>query len=156
MVCIRYRKSVKRALIKKTGRVGTLQAKQPKKDHYNPDRIADPAFKAVFDPKKTYLENAASVDLRAMYAHQLPDVIPGKAVWTLPKLSEEERPIVETLVAKHGDKYAQMARDTKINRFQWTASQLEKKVKLFQTAKFHVCSDKCLCAMTPQSSYVKK
>ena len=156
MVCIRYRKSVKRALIKKSGRVGVLQAKQPKKDHYNPDRIADPAFRAVFDPSKTYLQNASSVDLKLMYQDRLPEFIPAKAVWTLPKLSEEERPIVEKLVAKHAADFPRMARDAKVNIYQWTASQIEKKVQLLTDNKFHVCSDKCLCAMASSSSYVKK
>lgn len=155
MVCIRYRKSTKRALIKKSGRVGVLQAKQPKKDHYNPDRIADPAFKAVFDPRKTYLENARSVDLKKMYEDRLPAVIPPKALWTLSKLNEDERPIVEKLVDKYGQDFARMARDMKVNRFQWTASQIEKKVQLLTDAKFHVCSAKCLCAMAPTSSYCK-
>jgi hypothetical protein len=155
MVCIRYRKSTKRALIKKSGRVGQLQAKQPKKDHYNPDRIADPAFKAVFDPKKTYLENARSVDLKQMYEDRLPEFIPPKAAWTLPKLNEEERPIVEKLVNKHVGDFARMARDMKVNRYQWTASQIEKKVQLLNEAKFHVCSNKCLCAMASASSYAK-
>ncbi len=155
MVCIRYRKSVKRALIKKSGRIGNLQAKQPKKDHFNTDRIADPAFKAVFDPSKTYIQNAQCVDLRAMYADRLPEVIPAKAAWTLPKLNEDERRIVEKLVNKHQNEFSRMARDTKVNVFQWTSSQIEKKVKLLQEGKFHVCNENCLCGLPPSSSYVK-
>ena len=157
MVCIRYRKSVKRALIKKQGRVGNLQSRQPKKDFFNPKRIQDPEFKAVFDKEKTWIENGNSVDLQSMYASRLPESIPDKAEWTLEKLSEDHRQAISKLVAKHGETNpAKMARDMKVNIYQWTAEQVSRKIQLLNQNRVHVCSEKCLCGTAPNSSQVSR
>lgn len=157
MVCIRYRKSVKRALIKKQGRVGNLQARVQKNDFYNPRRIRDEEFKAVFDKEKTWIENSNSVDLKKMYYDRLPVVIPDKAEWTLEKLSEDHRGVLVKLLAKHGESnLAVMARDMKLNTYQWTADQISRKLALLNQNRVHVCSEKCLCGTTPNSSQVAR
>ena len=157
MVCIRYRKSVKRALIKKQGRVGNLQARVPKKDFFNPKRIQDPEFKAVFDKEKTWIENGCSVDLQKMYAHRLPESIPEKAKWTIEKLSEDHQQVITKLIAKHGEaNTASMARDMKLNIYQWTPDQVSKKIYMLHENRVHICSEKCLCGTAPSSSQVPK
>jgi Ribosome biogenesis protein Nop16 len=157
MVCIRYRKSVKRALIKKQGRVGNLQARQPKKDFYNPKRIQDPEFRAVFDKEKTWIENGNSVDLQELYASRLPESIPDKARWTIEKLSEDHQQVITKLIAKHGEaNHAAMGRDRKVNLYQWTTEQVSKKIFLLNQNRVHVCSEKCLCGTAPNSSQVSR
>lgn len=157
MVCIRYRKSVKRALIKKQGRVGNLQARVQKNDFFNPRRIRDEEFKAVFDKEKTWIENGNSVDLKKMYYDRLPEVIPDKAEWTLEKLSEDHRVALEKLVSKHGESnLASMSRDMKLNTYQWTCDQISRKLALLKQNRVHICSEKCLCGTTPNSSQVSR
>ena len=155
MVCIRYRKSVKRALVKQQGRVGTYQGKAPKTDFFNPSRIADPIFKAAFDKNKTWIENGASCDLKALYESQLPESIPAKASWTIPKLNEDELSLIKRLVSKYGSNFAAMSRDRKGNTLQWTSDQCERKAKMAEEGRVHVCSEKCLCGTSASSSYVR-
>ena len=153
MVCIRYRKSVRKALVKQSGRVGVYQGKVAKNDFYNPTRINDPTFKSSFDKNKTWIENAASVDMKAMYEDKLPESIPAKAAWTIPKLNEDELAAIKRLKSKHGEDAHAMAKDRKSNPYQWSAEQCERKMKLMSQARIHVCSDKCLCGTTKSSSY---
>jgi len=157
MVCIRYRKSVKRALIKKQGRVGNLQARVQKKDFYNPKRIQDPEFKAVFDKEKTWIENGNCVDLKKMYYNRLPETIPDKAAWTIEKLSEDHQQAITKLIAKHGEaNLVPMSRDMKVNIYQWTTEQLTRKIDLLKLNRVHVCSEKCFCGSAPNSSQVSR
>jgi len=47
-------------------------------------------------------------------------------------MNPQEQFILQDLVRKYGDDYEKMARDTKINIYQCTARQLEKRIKLMQ------------------------
>ncbi|KAF4736375.1 hypothetical protein FOZ63_002422, partial [Perkinsus olseni] len=107
-----------------------------------------------------------------MYFDKLPEVIPDKAEWTLPKVNEEELSVCKKLADKYGKEvpmaedaeeqeelqnefFSRMARD-KLNKYQWTWGQLRKKFNLALEGRVHVCHPDCQCAMAKQSSNVKK
>lgn len=48
------------------------------------------------------------------------------------KVGEEEAPICKRLVEKHGDDYEKMFWDVKVNIFQWTKVQTQKKVEAWK------------------------
>lgn len=91
-------------------------------------------LKEVWDNKKTMLENFNSIDLKTLYEDRFPEKIPDRRHED--KINEWERSVLEKLVAKHADDITAMSRDIKINKWQWTAAQLKKKVKLFNDKKF--------------------
>ncbi|TEB18091.1 hypothetical protein C9890_0485 [Perkinsus sp. BL_2016] len=155
----RFRKTVSRAMIRKKGTTAIARLAQKKKHFHNPSTIRDQKFREVFDKEKSWLDNMNSVDLKEMYGDCLPEVIPDKACWTLPKLNEDELNVVRKLIATHGESgFKRMAFDRKLNRYQWTEDQCEKKVKLLLVDnRIHVCEHgKCLCGDTANSSYVSK
>lgn len=155
----RYRKTVTKAAVKKRGTTAIAKKAQKKKHFQNPTAIQDAKFRAMFDKEKSWNENVRSVDLKDLYENDLPESIPAKASWTLPKLSEDEAAVVRKMVDTHGECfYRKMAYDRKLNIFQWTEEQCEKKVKLLlEDNRVHVCEDgKCLCGYTSNSSYVAK
>jgi hypothetical protein len=155
----RYRKTVAKAMIRKKGTTAIARQQQKKKNFQNPSLIRDEKFREVFDKEKSWVENMKSVDLKEMYGECLPESIPDKAAWTIQKLNEDEVDIVRKMVAKHGESaHSKMAFDRKLNIFQWTEEQCEKKVKMLLVDNLvHVCEDgKCLCGYTPNSSYVSK
>ena len=155
----RFRKTVAQAMVKRKGTTAVAKQTHKKKLFKNPSLIKDDKFKAVFDKKKTWIENMNSVDLKAMYVDCLPETIAPKAAWTMTKLSEDEVEVVKKLVEKHGESnFKKMFFDIKLNRYQWTEEQCEKKVNLLlKDNRVHVCEEgKCLCGNTPNSSYVAK
>ena len=48
-----------------------------------------------------------------------------------PKLSEAERDAVRELILKYGDDFKGMQKDKKLNNYQYTLKQLEKKCTLY-------------------------
>ena len=155
----RFRKTVTKAMVKKRGSTAIAKKAQKKRNFENPTAIRDEKFKAVFDKEKSWLENMKSVDLMELYGNDLPEQIPAKAAWTLPKLSEDEASVVRKMIEAHGEaSFRKMAFDRKLNVFQWTEEQCEKKVMLLtRDNRVHVCEDgKCLCGYTANSSYVAK
>ncbi|EER20502.1 hypothetical protein Pmar_PMAR010248 [Perkinsus marinus ATCC 50983] len=166
--------------IKRTNRVkraarakGRRKGKTPKNLLYqNPKAIKDDTFKEKFDKRRTYLQNMNSFNLKDMYYDKLPEVIPQKAEWTLPKVNEEELNVCKKLAEKYGKEvptaadeeeqeelqnefFSRMARD-KLNVYQWTWGQLRKKFNLALEGRVHVCHADCQCALAKQSSNVKK
>lgn len=154
----RLRKTVVKAMVKKRGSTAIAKKPQKKKNFLNPSAIQDDKFRAVFDKEKSWIENMRTVDLMELYGKDLPEEIPAKAAWTLPKLSEDEAAVVRKLIKTHGEtKYRKMAFDRKLNIFQWTEEQCEKKVNLLANNRVHTCEEgKCPCGTTPNSSYVAK
>jgi hypothetical protein len=155
----KYRRTVTKAMVRRKGTTAIAKKEQKKKHFQNPSAIQDIKFKALFDKKKSWIENMNSVDLKEMYCDSLPETIPDKASWTIPKLNEEEVTCLTKLIGKHGDSsFRKMSFDRKLNVFQWTEEQCAKKVKMLLVDKLvHVCEDgKCLCGYTPNSSYVPK
>jgi hypothetical protein len=155
----RMRKTVAKALIKKKGSTAIAKKVIKKQRFTNPDQIADPKLRAVFDKTKSWMSNLDSVDLKAMYFDSLPEQIPSKAAWTISKLSEDEVVVVQKFMKSHGDSnFKKMAFDRKLNIYQWTAEQCEKKVGMFVAGdRVHKCEDgRCLCGYTPNSSYIAK
>ncbi|KAF4689106.1 putative potassium transport system protein kup 3 [Perkinsus olseni] len=96
--------------IKRTNRVkraarakGRRKGKTPKNTLYqNPKAIKDDIFREKFDKHKTFLQNMDSCNLKDMYFDKLPEVIPDKAEWTLPKVNEEELSVCKKLADKYG------------------------------------------------------
>ena len=155
----RFRKTVAKAMIRKRGTTAIAKKAQKKKNFQNPSLIRDDKFRAVFDKEKSWMENMKSVDLKELYGHELPESIPAKAAWTLPKLNENELQIVNKLIAAHGETgFKKMAFDRKLNIMQWTEEQCERKVNLLvRDNRVHICGiGKCLCGETANSSYVAK
>eukprot|EP00929_Paragymnodinium_shiwhaense_P103308 TRINITY_DN6670_c0_g1_i1.p1 TRINITY_DN6670_c0_g1~~TRINITY_DN6670_c0_g1_i1.p1 ORF type:complete len:162 (+),score=51.31 TRINITY_DN6670_c0_g1_i1:62-547(+) len=97
-------------------------------------KIQDESLREHWDSKKTLKENIESTDMKKLYFHRLPKEIPKEAK-NIPKVNEEEVPICKKLSDKHGDDYVAMSRDIKINVFQWTESQVKKRVLLWKEGK---------------------
>lgn len=155
----KFRKTVSKAMVKKRGTTAIAKLAQKKKLFANPNKIKDEKLRERFDKDKSWIENLKATDLKEMYSEVLPDVIAEKAVWTLPKLSEDELAVVKKLIATHGESnFRKMSFDRKLNVYQWTEAQCEKKVSLLVKEKrVHICEDgKCLCGNTSNSSYVAK
>ena len=151
---IRLRKTVKKALIKKKGTTA-IKVEKAKKRCFDPASIGDQSFKAVYDKDISFVENLKAANLKELFEEKLPESIPRKAAWTMPKLSEEENAIVQRMVSAHGDNFKKMAFNRKLNIYQWTEEQVQRKVDLLNQGRVHVCDDgKCLCGYTPNSSYV--
>lgn len=95
----------------------------------NPNLIKDPKLRERFDKKKSFLENLRCTDLKEMYADRFPTEEQLAKVGHVPKVNEDEAKICQALVQKHGEEeYDAMFRDHKVNVWQWTAKQCEKKV----------------------------
>lgn len=152
------RKTVAKAMVRKKGTSAIVKQTHKKKLFANPSAIRDQKFKERFDKDKSWIENMNAVDLKEMYSASLPESIAAKAKWTLSKLSEDELVVVQKLLAAHGPtNFRKMFLDRKLNKFQWTEHQCEKKVNLLIENRIHVCQDgKCLCGDTPNSSYVAR
>jgi hypothetical protein len=97
--------------------------------------IKEPGLKAVYDHKQSVTENLAKADIKEIYHDRMPnpeDIVIKHHC----KVNEDEAPILKKLVAKYGeDNYSKMAMDHKINKWQWTAKWLEKKVPAFLAGK---------------------
>jgi hypothetical protein len=145
-------------MLKKKGTTAISKQIHQKKLFTNPSAITDVKFKGLFDREKTWGENMKAVNFKDMYSDSLPEFIPDKASWTLPKLSEDELAVVQKLISAHGEtQYRKMFFDRKINIFQWTEEQCERKVNLLKENRVHICNEgKCLCGSTPNSSYVPR
>merc|ERR1711953_1363612 len=104
-------------------RTAKVVSRKPKKDSaqkkLNPRMIKDDALRERYDPRKTLKQNLESTNVKEMYENRLPAEIP-KQPKHIPKVNEEEAPIIEELVKRHGDDYEAMHWDIKLNEFQWT------------------------------------
>lgn len=154
----RMRKTVARAMVKRSGSTAIAKQLHKKRLFTNPNAIKDEELKATFDRTKSWMDNLRGTDLKKMYENKLPETIAAKAEWTKAKLSEDELAVVKRLIESHGDNYRKMSFDRKNNLYQWTESQCENKVKLLTVSnRVHFCEDgKCLCGVTSNSSYVPK
>jgi hypothetical protein len=156
---IRLRKNVAKAMVKKRGTTAIAKKTLKKRLFTNPNVIHDEELKERFDKGKSWMTNLKETDLKEMYQDHVPVEIPEKAAWTIPRLSENEVEVVKKLVSEHGpESYRKMAFDRKLNKFQWTEEQCEKKVKmLIIENKVHICEEgRCLCGSVPVSSYAKR
>ncbi|CAK9085070.1 Nucleolar protein 16 [Durusdinium trenchii] len=111
-----------------------VKEKKVQKKHFNVKQIQDPELRKRFDKGKTLKENMEQTNLKEMYKDVLPKKIPKKGAHPV-KVNEEEAPICKELLKKHGDDYEKMHWDIKVNVFQWTARQCEKKVKALKAGK---------------------
>mmetsp|Transcript_9220 Transcript_9220/g.23698 ORF Transcript_9220/g.23698 Transcript_9220/m.23698 type:complete len:157 (-) Transcript_9220:151-621(-) len=102
-------------------------SRKPKDKNLKTRQIRDPALRKRYDKKKTLLENLKSTDVKEMYSDLLPAEIPKHAAHPT-KVNEEEKPIIEKFVQKHGYNYDAMHWDIKLNVFQWTAAACKKRV----------------------------
>mmetsp|Transcript_41726 Transcript_41726/g.84240 ORF Transcript_41726/g.84240 Transcript_41726/m.84240 type:complete len:158 (-) Transcript_41726:218-691(-) len=109
----------------------------------NPRKIQDEELRKRYDPTKTLKQNLASTDVKEMYYKRLPKSIPKEAKHA-PKVGEEEVPICEQFIKKHGDDYAAMHWDIKMNVFQWTTAQCKKRVLAYQKGKVRSMSAEIL------------
>merc|ERR1711948_166372 len=75
-----------------------------------------------------------ATDVKEMYSDKLPAVIPKEAAH-VPKVNEEEAPIIEKLIRKHGDDYEAMHWDIKLNEFQWTKANCKKRVLAWKAGR---------------------
>merc|ERR1719210_949713 len=89
--------------------------------YFNPRQIKDVELRKRWDKKLGFRANLRATDLKEMYYHRLPEKIPEEPIH-IPKVNEEEAPIIADLVKKHGDDYHKMFMDIKVNIFQWTAA----------------------------------
>lgn len=110
------------------------QSKDTYHKRVNVRAIRDEALKERFDKRKTFKQNLENTDVKEMYSSRLPDKIP-EIPKHLPKVNEEDVPIIKTLVAKHGDDYAAMHWDIKVNEFQWTDGICKKKVLAWKAGR---------------------
>ena len=104
----------------------------------NPCNIRDEALRKAYDPKKTLKQNLESVDVAKLYADATnkPERLDApRKVKHIYKVNEEEAPICQAMVKKHGDNFDAMFWDIKINIFQWTVAQCRKKVTAFNKGK---------------------
>ena len=154
----RLRKTVAKAMVKRTGSTAIAKQIHKKRLFTNPSAIQDIQLKESFDKNKSWMTNLATTDMKKMYENQLPEKIACKAAWTKAKLSEDHLEVVQRLIRLHGDNYRKMAFDRKSNLYQWTEDQCENKVKLLTISNsLHFCEEgKCLCGTTSNSSYVAK
>jgi hypothetical protein len=146
-------------MVKKRGTTAIAVKKQKKKLFTNPKKIVDEELKARFDMNKSWMTNLADTNLKEMYSDKLPESIPDKAAWTIKKLSENHVAVLRKLIAAHGDtNFKKMAFDRKLNKYQWTEDQCEKKVRMLLVDNLvHVCEyGKCPCGVSSNSSHVKK
>ena len=156
---IRLRKNVAKAMVKSRGTTAIAKRTLKKRLFTNPNAIHDECLKERFDKSKSWMTNLAETDLKEMYEGHLPESIPDKAAWTIPKLSEDEATIVRKLLSVHGqENFKRMAFDRKLNKYQWTEEQCEKKVRMLLVDKrVHTCEQgRCLCGSLPVSSYAQK
>mmetsp|Transcript_95018 Transcript_95018/g.245470 ORF Transcript_95018/g.245470 Transcript_95018/m.245470 type:complete len:161 (-) Transcript_95018:101-583(-) len=123
------RKSRNRKVVSRKPKEGNLQ-----KRFTNPKRIKDDALRSRYDKKKTLKQNLESTNVKEMYSDKLPDKIPKKARH-IPKVNEEEAPICQQLVKKHGNDYERMHWDVKLNIFQWTTGVCKKKVQAWKDGR---------------------
>jgi hypothetical protein len=153
MVCIRYRKSTKRALIKSTGRVGLREKNQRSKSHLDVSKF--PEATVEFNLRKNYKENISTIDLNKLYSDRLPQEI-GKTS-NFKKLSEQDAAIVESILKKYPNEITEdnvltIVRDP-LNKFQWESSQVMKKISQFKSSQIHKCEmGRCLCGESKTSS----
>merc|ERR1711907_336380 len=96
--------------------------------------MGDEAFKERYDKSKTMKQNLEATNLKEMFSSRLPAEIPKEAKHQC-KVNEEEVPICKRLTAKHGDNFEAMHWDVKLNIFQWTTKQCEKKVTAWKQGK---------------------
>ena len=156
---IRLRKTVRSAAIKRTGTSSIVgKVKRIKKKNFeDPRHCAEPKFVAMFDKEKSWLDNLKTCNLGEIYADRVPDAIPEKAAWTISKLSEEDLDALKKLTAVHGGNITRMRFDRKLNKYQWTENQIERKLALLAEGRIHVCElGKCLCGETANSSNVQR
>mmetsp|Transcript_45385 Transcript_45385/g.84663 ORF Transcript_45385/g.84663 Transcript_45385/m.84663 type:complete len:161 (+) Transcript_45385:43-525(+) len=121
---------------RRNAKVNTVKPKEKKlqKKHFNARQIQDPELRKRFDKSKSLKKNLENTDLKEMYKERLPKKIPKKGAHPL-KVNEEEAPICKKLIDKYGEDYQKMHWDVKINIFQWTTKQCEKKVQAYQSGK---------------------
>mmetsp|Transcript_82612 Transcript_82612/g.219300 ORF Transcript_82612/g.219300 Transcript_82612/m.219300 type:complete len:158 (-) Transcript_82612:196-669(-) len=93
----------------------------------NPRKIQDDRLRERYDKSKTLKQNLAATNVKDMYYDMLPEKIPTEAKHT-PMVGEEESPICAQFVKKHGEDYAAMHWDIKLNVFQWSTQQCKKRV----------------------------
>eukprot|EP00397_Hematodinium_sp_SG-2012_P069574 GEMP01120495.1.p1 GENE.GEMP01120495.1~~GEMP01120495.1.p1 ORF type:complete len:145 (+),score=33.76 GEMP01120495.1:61-495(+) len=98
--------------------------------YLHPNQVVDERFRKQYDKSKSFLANAASTNLKELYYDVLPKKKDIPKALHLPKLNEDESRIMKALIAKHGEDYTNMARDIKVNVFQWTVAKCEKFAKL--------------------------
>jgi hypothetical protein len=156
---IRLRKNVAKAMVKKRGTTAIAKRTLKKRLFTDPSAIHDEQLKQRFDKNKSWMTNLKETDLKEMYTECLPESIAEKAAWTIPKLSEAEAEAVRKLMQEHGaESFRKMAFDRKLNKFQWTEEQCEKKVRMLLVDKrVHTCEEgRCLCGSVPVSSYVAR
>lgn len=156
---IRLRKNVAKAMVKRRGSTAIAKKAVKKRLFTDPSTIVDDELRERFDKKKSWMTNLKETDLKEMYQKSLPVEIADKAAWTISKLSEDETAVVKKLIQQHGPEgYRKMAFDRKLNKFQWTEEQCEKKVKmLLVDNRVHICEEgRCLCGSLPVSSYVQR
>jgi len=124
----RLRKERANGKVKQRGQ----KKKNAERKYLHERQIRDPQFRKQYDHKKTYYQNVANTNLKKLYKDVLPK---GKDIPKCvhkAKLNEDEYAITQQLVGKHDDDYQKMAHDIKINVFQWTVRQCEKKALLFK------------------------
>jgi len=112
---------------------GGHRAKKPKLP-------ANAVVRALWDPKKTTIENYDSLGIHIKPTREIPGTatcsfisqVAGQNdhVKTERRLKGWERAILDILKAKHGKNYKAMEKDVKTNQYLWTASQLERMASL--------------------------
>ena len=132
---------------KRTHKPATRKSKNDRNRKHqgaNPKLIPDQALRASLGTKAgkgtkasnnknlTYTQQIQKLNRKGLleteFGQQFPDAIPD-TTYNPVKLNEDQVPVVKALYKKHKQDYAAMARDIRINKWQWTAMKCQKFVE---------------------------
>ncbi|KAH8582130.1 ribosome biogenesis Nop16 [Cryptosporidium sp. chipmunk genotype I] len=91
-------------------------------------QIRDKNLRSVWDNKKTINQNFQSLDPEVILS-TLPPVFEDNSIPE--KLGEREEIIMKRLYKKYKENTDLMAKDIKLNPYQWNSNQCNKKLKIF-------------------------
>mmetsp|Transcript_6747 Transcript_6747/g.9932 ORF Transcript_6747/g.9932 Transcript_6747/m.9932 type:complete len:171 (+) Transcript_6747:143-655(+) len=137
-----------RAKKRRAGRTGRTKLKNGNYRIFRPATIKDPVIKAMWDQRRSPAANMETLGLRlstgkdvlassskqsgeckAIELYDIPasDIIPKKTLnQRMLPVSIEDQQYIAKLFKKHGNNYAKMARDIKLNEMQHTGAKLRK------------------------------
>eukprot|EP01057_Protomagalhaensia_wolfi_P000025 Protomagalhaensia_wolfi_Nauph_80__24@NODE_1015_length_1808_cov_117_815715_g768_i0_p2_GENE_NODE_1015_length_1808_cov_117_815715_g768_i0NODE_1015_length_1808_cov_117_815715_g768_i0_p2_ORF_typecomplete_len221_score57_06Nop16/PF09420_10/5_7e11Nop16/PF09420_10/3_4e03_NODE_1015_length_1808_cov_117_815715_g768_i047709 len=127
-------KKVSRKVKKETRKLTKGEKNKKRKIRPIKSQIKDPKVRQLWDPKKPPSANFESIPA-TVFSDRLPDEHTTK---TSP-LGELDAAIVKKLIARFGNNVERMAKDHKINRWQWTEGQLNRKLALYNQG--HLAKD---------------
>ena len=108
----------------------------------NHKRIRHLGLREAYNKDKTWLQNMKDMDFKMVFEHKLATEEDLKKTYHVPKVNEDEVIVLKKLHAKYCERsgddqdntpeaaqswdFTKMARDIKINKWQWPAAKVEK------------------------------